>query len=121
MGIFLEEAEKVKTEMGSLETRQLAAGQRGEQVNQGPHSPSNSPHLHCVAATVEPAAPSSCIFFAPLNHHAIIKRSKNREWRLTPYSPIEEIFQALPRTEQIVESLTLWLELVAIRKRMEND
>ncbi|WVZ26239.1 hypothetical protein V8G54_004783 [Vigna mungo] len=38
MGIFMEEAEKVKTEMGSLRDI-LDSLQRGEQVNQAPHSP----------------------------------------------------------------------------------
>ncbi|KOM49373.1 hypothetical protein LR48_Vigan08g020000 [Vigna angularis] len=31
----------------------------------------------------------------------------------------EEVFKALRRTEQIVESLTPWLELVVIRERVE--
>ncbi|WVY89572.1 hypothetical protein V8G54_035086, partial [Vigna mungo] len=73
--------------------RQLAIGQRGEQVNQAPRSPWNSPHLHCVGATiVEPAAPSSCIFFAPLNHHAITKRSRSRSTALPPSSRVLIIF-----------------------------
>ncbi|WVZ04606.1 hypothetical protein V8G54_017952 [Vigna mungo] len=105
-GIFLEEAEKVKTEMRSLRHPWLLApGQRGEQVNQGPRSPSNSPHLHCVTATVEPAAPSSCIFFAPLNHHDIIKRSKSRSTTPPPSSSSSQIRCASP-SRSIITILT---------------